>query len=192
MNMDKYSDKDIIEGMISGDEYLTKYFFFDKCAPMLGFIAKDVFKRKVKTYELIGELYLYLASNNWNKLRSFDYRSKLTTWLSVVAIRFFIKLRAKLIENESSQALIEKRSSTNEGVLDPSIFIDRKIDVQRALLKMKDKRSRMVIETLDLKDVRPEILANEMNVSVDYLYTIRHRAHKELRLIMEIKEVYNG
>lgn len=43
--------------------------------------------------ELVNEFYLYIAADNWKKVRQFDFRSKLMTWIGVVAIRFFKKER---------------------------------------------------------------------------------------------------
>ena len=41
--------------------------------------------------ELINELYLYLQSDNWYKLRQFDFRSKLTTVVDGCCCTFFSK-----------------------------------------------------------------------------------------------------
>lgn len=67
---------------------------------------------------------------------------------------------------------------------------ERRIDVQSVLMKMPNKRYRTVIEKLDLQDMRPELLAEEMNVTVDNLYNIHRRALSQLRLIMGRKEDY--
>ena len=58
------------------------------------------------------------------------------------------------------------------------------------LIKMPNKRYRKVIEVLDLQDIRPEILAEEMGVTVDNLYNIHRRALIQLRLVMGRKEDY--
>lgn len=67
---------------------------------------------------------------------------------------------------------------------------DRRMDVSAALLKMSNKRYRMVIEYLDLKEVKPEQLAKQMEVTVDNLYNIHRRALVQLRLVMGRKEDY--
>lgn len=64
------------------------------------------------------------------------------------------------------------------------------MDLHNALAKMPNVRYRKVIEVLDLQEVRPEILAEEMNVTVDNLYNIHRRALVQLRLIMGRKEEY--
>ena len=55
---------------------------------------------------------------------------------------------------------------------------------------MPNARYRKVIEVLDLQEVRPEYLAEEMKITVDNLYNIHRRALVQLRLIMGRKEEY--
>ena len=64
------------------------------------------------------------------------------------------------------------------------------MDIRAALQKMPNERYRKVIEVLDLQEVRPELLAEEMNITVDNLYNIHCRARVQLRLIMGRKEDY--
>lgn len=70
------------------------------------------------------------------------------------------------------------------------ISIDQRMDLCNVLERMPNIRYRKVIKALDLQDVRPEILAREMNVTIDNLYNIHRRALLQLRLIMGRKEDY--
>ena len=69
-----------------------------------------------------------------------------------------------------------------------AISIERRMDLHNALAKMPNARYRKVIEVLDLQEIRPEILAEEMKVTVDNLYNIHRRALLQLRLVMGRKE----
>jgi DNA-directed RNA polymerase specialized sigma24 family protein len=55
---------------------------------------------------------------------------------------------------------------------------------------MPNKRYSKVIVALDLQEMRPEQLAEEMDVTVDNLYNIHRRARLQLKLIMNRKEDY--
>jgi DNA-directed RNA polymerase specialized sigma24 family protein len=55
---------------------------------------------------------------------------------------------------------------------------------------MQNERYRYVIEMLDLKEMRPDLLAEQMNVTVDNLYNIHRRALLQLRMLMGRKEDY--
>lgn len=147
-----------------------------------------MFDGKVDRDELVSELFLYLRANDWYKLRQFDYRSKLTTWMSVVAVRFFLKKRDLLIESESSETLISK----NEHQTNPSLSHEMRMDIERALAKMKNERYRDVIIALDLNEIEPEEYAKSINTTVANLYNIRRRAHLQLGTFLRNKEDYYG
>ena len=170
------SDKELIEGMLSNNERIICHFFFEACTPMFSFIIKKIFDYKVNRNELINELYLYLQENNWHKLRQFDYRSKLTTWLSVAAIRFFQRKRDELIEKESSETLIKRTDIVDD-------VFDQKFDLDTLINQLTNERYKYVIIELIQKDRKPQDVADEMNVSVDNLYNIKRRAIESLTLI---------
>lgn len=186
---DTYTDKQIVDGILNNDKRLIEYFFCRKCSKLLSFIIVNVFDGRVDHRELISELFLYLAKDDWYKVRQFDYRSKLMTWLSVVAIRYFQKIREELIENPGEDPLKKKKRERGHT---PGASIDTRMDIRTALGKMKNERYRMVIEQLDLRDVSPETLANNMNITVDNLYNIHRRALAQLRIVMGKKEDYYG
>lgn len=98
----------------------------------------------------------------------------------------FQKKREELIEKSTPITLNDKIRQEQSCV----ISIDQRMDLHNALAKMPNVRYRKVIEVLDLQEVRPEILAEEMNVTVDNLYNIHRRALVQLRLIMGRKEEY--
>ena len=184
MNYDLYDDHALVDGILNNDRRLIEYFFNKKCSGLFAYIIVNIFDGNVDKRDLMQELFLYLAKNDWYKVRQFDFRSKLMTWVTVVAVRFFQKKRKELMEKSSPASLNDKMwqdySSGN--------VIDRRIDISTALRHMPNTRYRKVIEALDLQEVRPEILAEEMNITVDNLYNIHRRALLQFRLIMGRKE----
>lgn len=96
----------IRESKISGPMRLTprtNEFFFssskNSCRPLLCKIIKEVFDSGsyVEYDDLVSELYLYLMRDDAKKLKAFRYESSFNTWLTLVATRFFIKIRKKII-----------------------------------------------------------------------------------------------
>lgn len=179
------TDREIVDGILRNDSQIIYHFFFVQCAPMFAYIVRSVFDNRADGRELVSELYLYLSDDNWYKVRQFDFRSRLTTWLSVVAIRFFQKKRDSLIENESQEPPIHKE----RGYLTSS-SIDRRIDIRNALKKMNNSRYRKVIEELELKERPVEEVAAEMQITEANLYNLRRRARMQLAMIMDRKEDY--
>lgn len=187
MDYTLYDDHQIIDGILQHDRPLTEYFFREKCSKLFSYILLNIFDGNIDRWELVSELYLFLANNDWQVFRNFQYRSSLMTYVTVVAVRFFQKKRAQLIDSPFSTELNEK---TWKGQTAGNSFIDRRMDIQSALQKMPNARYRRVIEELDLQDIQPEELAREMKVTVDNLYNIHRRAHLQLRLVMGRKEEY--
>lgn len=182
----KYSDKEIVDGILHNDNIVIEHFFFRECKPLFAYIVRGVFDGRQEINELINELYLYLQHDDWYKVRQFDYRSKLITWISVVAIRFFQKKRALMIDSDSIETLYGQNTFWQET----GISHDRRIDVRKAIDQMPNERYRYVIIELELKERNPEELAKEMNISIDNLYNIRRRARLQLKTIMARKEDY--
>ena len=200
MQLSDLSDKEIIDGLIGSDEQVTRYFFYVKCAPILGRVIKTVYDYRAEKNELVGELYIYLKENDWYKLRRFDYRSRLTTWLSVVATRFFVnkKMRERVIENPAPDALKEM-DDDGSGVNSPYRRFPKgngydpinpiiKMGVHQALEKMPNARYREVLYELFINDMEPEELAVKMSVTIANVYNLKHRAIQQITEVMN-KEV---
>lgn len=185
MDYDLYTDKQIVNGILMNERPLIEYFFQKKCSKLFSYILINVFDGNADNRELVSELYLFMAGNDWQVFRNFQYRSSLMTYVTVVAVRFFQKKRTQLIDSPFSTDLNEKAW---KGQTAGSSSVDSRMDIQSALQKMPNTRYRKVIEVLDLQDVRPELLAEEMNITVDNLYNIHRRALVQLRLIMGRKE----
>ena len=186
IGFEQYTDKEIVSKILAHDQLIIEYFFLKKCSPVFMYILHSVFDGKIDVKELINELLLYLSENNWHKLRQFDYRSRLTTWVRVVAVRFFVKKRNELIERGGYSAL----NTMKEQGFTPHAFMDRRMDLQKALNAMPNERYRKVIVALDLKEMTPEQLAKEMGITVDNLYNVHRRALLQLRCVMGRKEDY--
>ncbi len=169
------SDEELVHGILNNDETIISHFFFDRCTPLFLYIIRNIFDYRVDKNELINELYLYLHENDWYKLRQFDYHSKLTTWISVVAIRFFQKKRETLIENNTVNPLY-----TQEDTHNPYTQLTLKMDVAALLKQMPNERYRNVIQSLFFEDIEPERLANRMGITIDNLYNLKRRALQQL------------
>lgn len=188
MIYDSYTDKQLVDGILHNDKLIIEYFFCRKCSKLFSYIVYSVYSGKATINELINEFYLYISTDNWRKVRQFDFRSKLMTWIGVVAIRFFQKKREQLIENNSTETQIGQDIAMSTD----NLALEQRIDLQRALNKLPNQRYRMVIEKLDLQDLASENLAEEMGISVDNLYNIHRRALLQLKMIMTKKEDYYG
>ena len=186
MDYDLLDDHELVDGILNDNQPLIKYFFTKKCSGLLAYILMNVFNGSIDKRELVSELYIFMAHNNWQVFRKFQFRSTLMTYVSVISVRFFIHRRTQLIDSPLLTSLNNQKIQIDSNALS----IDQRIDMREALNKMPNQRYRKVIEALDLQDVRPEQLAEELNVKIENLYNIHRRALVQLRLIMGRKEDY--
>ena len=170
------TDQEIIQGLIARDNRVTEEFFFVRCRPLFLSIIRKVFDYEVDYDEVVNELYLYLMEDDAAKLRGFEYRSSVYQWLKVISIRYFVKKRNRLIENNSAESPYEGQT------VQPAEEADNvaKGDLQRLFSLMPNKRYVHVIQRLVIEDREPEQLATEMDITVDNLYNIKRRAMAQL------------
>lgn len=168
------TDHDIVQGLISRDERVTREFFFQRCRPLFMSIIQQVFPYDVDYDEVVNELYLYLLADDGARLRSFGFRCSLYQWIKVIAIRYLIKKRDRLIENASQETLYIERASESESAM------MARSDVERLFSLMPNQRYVHVIRRLVLEEQKPEQLAEEMNITAANLYNIRRRAMAQL------------
>ncbi len=180
------TDKEIIQGLIARDNRVTKDFFFVKCCPLFCSIIQKVFDYGVEYDEFVNELYVYLMENDASKLRNFEYRSSVYQWLKILAIRFFIKKRGRMIDGSSQETPYDGRSQTADTEKD----MTAEGDMERLFDNMPNKRYVHVIRCLILEDWEPEQLAHEMNITTANLYNIKRRAMAQLTRVAlnDIKE----
>jgi DNA-directed RNA polymerase specialized sigma24 family protein len=180
------TDQEIIQGLIARDNRVTKEFFFDKCRPLFCSIMQKVFDYEVEYDEMVNELYVYLMENDAVKLRNFEYRSSVYQWLKILAIRFFINKRGRLIEDASQETPYDGR----QQVADTDKDMTAEGDIERLFNNMPNKRYVYVIRRLILEDWEPDKLAKDMSITTANLYNIKRRAMAQLTCaaLNDIKE----
>lgn len=168
------TDQEIIKKLIDRDNKVTDEFFFKNCRPLFIKIIKLVFPYNVDYDEFVNEFYVHLMEDDCRRLRQFEGRSTVYQWIKIVAIRYFIAKRDRMIDDESEEPLIEKASESE--VVCPEKQAVAKMDVARIMNLMPNRRYAYVIMRLVLQDAEPKIVAKELGVSVDNLYNIKKRA----------------
>lgn len=184
MNIDALTDQEIVAAILANDCKIIEFFFCEKCSKMLSYIAFSMFSNRIDRFELINELFIYIAADNWHKLAQFDFRSSLMTWMSVVSIRFFQKRRKELIDSGDMDAQI----GHNDFSYSPIISHEQRMDINNAINLMSNQRYRNAIIALDLEDRKPSDVAIEMSITVDNLYNLHRRALVQLKTILGRKE----
>ena len=173
------TEQEIIKGLIARDNHITEEFFFVKCRPLFYSVMRQVFDYEVKYDELVNELYVYLMKDDAAKLRNFQYRCSLYQWLKILAVRFFVKKRDLMINDNSQETPYNKQEQPDIAESDAVNY-----DLERLLQSMPTKRYAYVLRRLILEDCKPEDLAHELNITTANLYNIKRRSIAQLSRIV--------
>lgn len=168
------TDKQIIQALIARDERVTEQFFYVNCRPLFLSIIRNVFSYEVNYDEFVNEFYLYLMENNSYRLRQFEGRSSVYQWLKIIAIRYFIAKRDRMIDKPSEESLIDEASKTMS--IDMEKQLAARVDIAHLLRLMPNRRYEYVIRRLVLQGAEPKAVAKELCTNVDNLYNIKKRA----------------
>lgn len=211
--MQKLTDQEIVEGLLSKNNEITQLFFGSISTSVDGRFGNKFISLKQrrpcmeKTFkyaivkaelsldhynELVNELYLYLMKDDGAKLKTFRYESSFNTWLTTVAVRFFLKLKISggVIEDVSNEVLYEK---SEEDFDDSENKIAARMDLENLFKAMRNKRYVEVIRKLILEEADPSEVAEEMGIKVDNLYNIKRRAMVALtEVALKDKKLYVG
>ena len=180
------TDQKIIEALIAREERVTQQFFFGNCRPLFLSIMRYVFSYEVDYDEFVNEFYLYLMENDAYRLKQFQGRSTIYQWMKIIAIRYFISKRDRMIDNESKDALLD--SPVQNETIDEEKKMTEKMDIEYLFSLMPNGRYVYVIRRLVLQEVEPKVVAEELRTNVDNLYNIKKRAIAALTEIA-LKEV---
>lgn len=175
------NDKELIVRIVQDDAAAVEYLFFVKCRPMFQRIVYQLFSNNVEIEELIGEFYLYVRKNDWAKLKSFEGKSALMTWLTVVATRFFVNNRQDLVNLQDTiaqnvQDLTNQLQSNDQAI--------NKMELYDAVFKMSNPKYRWVI-LADLNGNTSQEMSIALHTTVGNIYNYRKRG------IIELKEILN-
>lgn len=134
----------------------------------------------------MNEFYLHLMENNAYRLRQFQGRSTIYQWMKVIAIRYFIAKRDRMIDMEPKDALLD--SVIRRTSADGEKQLTAKMDIEHLLSLMPNRRYAYALKRLVLQEAEPNVVAQELRTSVDNLYNIKRRAVAALTEVA-LKEV---
>ena len=179
------SDQELLNRVVEQDEAAIEFFFFHRFYAVFEGIVIHTLHNQLEAKELINELYIYLQSDNWSKLRTFEWKSSLSTWLTVVATRFFIKKKQELTKTDDFQVL-NIEDFTDILKIESSLPLTRS-ELYDAIHKMRNPKHKWVLLS-ELMGYSTEEMAREMNTTVINIYNYRKRAKIELVELLNVKK----
>jgi len=178
----KMSDRQLVVQIIHGNKLIAANFLQQKCARTFDYINNTRLKGLgLHVDDLINDFYLYLQENDWEKLRSFRYESKLQTWINLVASRYLLKKYDKDLKENT------RKGTQLDGF--PSFIDDDhhnrmvRIELLEAIGHLKEKRDQLVL-LLILQGFDSSEIAEQIGTSTGNVYTIKSRAIEKLRTLL--------
>lgn len=177
------SDEELVERMTAPDvdEKLHEYFFYVKCAPILKYLSKKLYGSCDITI-LTGELYEFIASNDWAVLKKWEKRNEasLFSYIARCVTNYFInkenseKKRQDKETLTSTPGIIEQISSFTEESEDESLPIWKAYD-------MLNERDREVLRLLVIEGFQMLTVAKEIWKYVDSKQDISELSPKRIQ-----------
>ena len=183
-NFDNFSDKEWVEGLLRNDPDVIVSFFYKKLKGTLVHNLRKVFPYQVDVKEYITEFFLHLQANDWKRLRTFQSEYSLTTWISVVSYRFFKNYKLSMIDSRGVVTITDKWDLQTDAWVEQSDSWLKK-DIMKAIAQIKNERDRKIADLLLVEDKAVDEVAQQFEVTVDYLYTIKNRIIKALRIFLK-------
>lgn len=177
---DSLTDQTLVGLLLKNDSEAIDYLFFHRCKEMFAHIVHTVFNNTEKVEDLISEFYLFVSGNEWDKLSKFEFRSSLNTYLTVLAVRFFkkIKLSQTKIVSVDPQLLVETQKS-NPDDYDIEHEMSR-MELYKAIDNLSKPRERYAL-LAELNGMSAEEIAVDMGCTVSAVYNLTKKARLEVK-----------
>lgn len=177
------SDEELVERMTAPDvdEKLHEYFFYVKCAPILKYLSKKLYGSCDITI-LTGELYEFIASNDWAVLRKWEKRNEasLFSYIARCVTNYFINK-----ENSEKKRQDKETLTSTPGIIEQiSSFTEENEDESLPIWKaynMLNERDREVLRLLVIEGFQMLTVAKELWKYVDSKQDISELSPKRIQ-----------
>ena len=155
-NYAELNDKEIVNKIINKpyNEEAAAYLIYNRYDPHLHKLYMEIYDKDPSWYEdCLGDLFGFLKGKerDWNKLRTFQWRSKFGAWLSSTARHRFIEIKPYLIGKIEKSLSIDDTDGDKTPVQLPENGgeeyerLERKILLMEAVGMLKDPDQKFVI-----------------------------------------------
>lgn len=177
----KNSDTELVNAICSNDQDAIVYFFYERYLPVFQYHILKLFPFGTEIRALVDEFFLYLFTDNWRRLRTFDAsKASLSTWVSVISFRFFKHYKSDCLDSKGVVAVSDKwEAYAGEWVSSNEAGI--RMDIDNAIESISNDRDREIARLVFIKDEEFKTVADRFGLSVDYVYTVKNRLVRQLK-----------
>lgn len=189
MNIDNYTDQEIVEAILRRNALVTKEYLYKKCYPLFYAIYNKYYTDCENPIELINQIYLYILTPNRktgkSKLDDFGFRCTLTTWLKIVTENYCHQLFAKRLDTSENISVDNDRNKWENYSLESDFNTLDMEDLKRILLMMPNQRYRRLIEYRYLDEKSNEETAMLLALNMTNYYNVHLRAKAQFCTILK-------
>lgn len=180
MEIDKYTDQEIVKAILCRNAFITKEYLYKKCYPLFCAIYNKYYTDCVNPIELINEIYVYILTPKRDtgkcKLSTFGFRCTLTMWLKIITNHYCHQLFARKIETSENNLIDSDRNICDVFSFELDFNTLNMDDVKRMLLMMPNERYRRLIKFRYLDEKSNEETAMLLALSMTNYYNVHLRA----------------
>lgn len=180
MEIDKYTDQEIVEAILCRNAFITKEYLYKKCYPLFCAIYNKYYTDCVNPIELINEIYVYILTPQRDtgkcKLSAFGFRCTPTMWLKIITNHYCHQLFARKIETSENNLIDSDRNICDVFSFELDFNTLNMDDVKRILLMMPNERYRRLIKFRYLDEKSNEETAMLLALSMTNYYNVHLRA----------------
>jgi len=191
-----YSDTKLIKACLKQDKEAWD-FFVEKYSRLICHAIVITLKKHSTAPEnqvvddLFHTVFLSLIEKNYKKLRQFQWRCKLSSWLHIISVRTTIDYLRKQSKHLSLNGETQEEILLKENIISgnplPSELFEQK-EEKRIFEQIKNDMSsteRLFIELCYCRELSSSEIAKTMNTSTNNVYQLKSRVREKLKKLVE-------
>ena len=186
--IESLTDKEIVEGILSLNERITKTFLYDKCYPMFKSRYDRYYTDCTNCIEFINQIYIHIMvpgpKSSKAPLKTFAYGCKFTNWLTIVTENYCRQLFKKKVDLVPDPNTFTGNKKPIEPA-DPDITSMDREDIKTILENMPNQRYRKLIYIRYLEGKSNEDTAKFLGIHMDNYYNVHKRAKEQFTGILK-------
>lgn len=180
MEIDHYTDQEIVQAILSRDTFITKEYLYRKCYTLFKSIHKKYYTDCETPIELINEIYTYILwphkETHKSKLQNFGFRCSLPMWLKIVTEHYCQQLfKKRIVISDGEDESFDRNVLGDDSLLQNTRELDMN-DVRKILSMMPNQRYSKLIELRYVKEKSNEETATILGLAMENYYNSHKRA----------------
>jgi len=141
--------------------------------------------------DLFHTVFLSLLDDNCKKLRQFQEKCRLSSWLHIIAVRVTIDFLRKQSESPSLNGKTSEEISLREGITNgnplPDMLIEMKEEkkIFQEIKKALTSKERFFVELCYSRELSPAKIAKILHTNENNVYQLKSRVREKMKKIAE-------